>query len=243
MDVLADALAWLTDSANYGGDTGIPARVMGHVLISVQSTAVAALMAIPLGLYVGHTRKLEFISVSGSNLGRALPSFGVLGLVFPFTLDLPGEFGYWATFLAMFLLAIPPLVTNTYVGIKEVDQDAVEAARGMGMTEREVLLSLEIPLASPLIVSGLRIALVQVVATATLGAWTGWQQGLGSFVRDGIAQGDLPQVVGGAILVALLAIVAEMTLGVVGRLVAPRQMSPAHGARLVRLRTAPRAPI
>lgn len=227
MDVLLDALSWLTSSANYSGESGIPARLTGHILISTQSTALAAVVALPVALYVGHKRRFEVAAVTTGNLGRALPSFGVLGLVFPFTFDIPGELGYWATFFALFLLALPPILANAYVGIRGVDRDVVEAARGMGLSERDLLLRLEVPLAAPLIVAGLRTALVQVVATATLGAYAGWQHGLGSFIRSGFAQGDpgRDQLVGGAILVALVAILTEVVLGLAQRIVAPRQES------------------
>ena len=236
METLGDAISWLTSSANYSGESGIIARVVGHVLISVQSVALATLIAMPIALYVGHKRRFELVAVTTGNLGRALPSFGVLGLVFPFTFDIPGELGYWATFFALLLLAIPPILANTYVGIKGVDVDTVEAARAMGYTERDVLFRLELPLAAPLVVAGLRTALVQVVATATLGAFAGWQHGLGSFIRSGFAQGAVgrDQLLGGAILVALLAIAAEILLGLVGRLISPRRAS---GGRLFRSRS------
>ncbi len=228
MEAISEAMAWLTTSANYSGEAGILARLVGHVLISIQSVALAALIALPIALYVGHRRRFETAAVTTGNLGRALPSFGVLGLVFPFTFNIPGELGYWATFFALFLLAIPPIMANAYVGVKGVDRDTLESARGMGFTEREVLFKLEVPLAAPLIVAGLRTALVQVVATATLGAYAGWQQGLGSFIRSGFAQGDLgrDQLLGGAILVALLALLTEALFGGVQRVVSPRLESP-----------------
>lgn len=236
MDAFGDALSWLTDPSNWSGESGISARLIGHVLISFQSVLLAAAIAIPVGLYIGHRRRFEFFAVTVGNFGRALPSFGVLGLVFPFTFDIPGELGYWATFFALFLLSIPPILTNTYVGIKAVDRDTLEAARGMGMKGRDVLTSLEIPLAVPLMVAGLRTAAVQVVATATLGAYAGWGQGLGSFIRDGFSQGALgrDQLIGGAILVALLAIVTEVFFGVLGRLLAPRSSSRSRRSRLGR---------
>ncbi|MDQ4095681.1 MAG: ABC transporter permease [Actinomycetota bacterium] len=238
METLSDALSWLTSSANYSGETGIVARIIGHVLISTQSVALAAVLAVPIAFYVGHRRRYEFFAVTTGNLGRALPSFGVLGLVFPFTFDIPGELGYWATFFALFLLAVPPILANTYVGIRGVDPDVVESARGIGYTERDVLLRLEVPLAAPLIVAGLRTALVQVVATATLGAYAGWQHGLGSFIRSGFAQGEAgrDQLLGGAILVALLAIATEIALGLLGRVVGPRRASRPR-PRLFRSRT------
>jgi osmoprotectant transport system permease protein len=224
MGVLGQAWAWLTDPANYSGEGSIPLRIYEHVQMSSQAVLFAALIAFPIGLYIGHRRRLEFVAINVGNLGRALPSFGILGLVFPFTLAWPGEIGFWATFIALFLLAIPPILTNTYVGIKGADPDVVEAARGMGMTEREVLFRLETPLAVPLIVGGLRIAAVQVVATATLGAIAGWG-GLGRFIVDGNSQGDDAQLLGGAILVALLAIVTEVAFALLQRIVTPRQSS------------------
>jgi osmoprotectant transport system permease protein len=222
--VLGEALAWLTDPANYSGETGIPTRLYEHLQISSQAVLFAALIALPVGMYIGHRRRLEFLAVNVGNLGRALPSFGILGLVFPFTLTLPGEIGFWATFIALFLLAIPPILTNTYVGVKNVDADVVEAARGMGMGEREVLLKLETPLAAALIVAGFRTAAVQVVATATLGAVAGWG-GLGRFIVDGNSQGDDAQLLGGAILVALFAIATEVSFALLERWVSPKQAS------------------
>jgi osmoprotectant transport system permease protein len=233
MGVLSEAFAWLTDSTNYAGDEGIPARLYEHLQISSQAVLLAGLIALPIGMYIGHRRRLEFLAVNVGNLGRALPSFGILGLVFPFTLTLPGEIGFWATFFALFLLAIPPILTNTYVGIKGVDPDVVEAARGMGMTERELLLRLESPLAAPLIVAGLRTASVQVVATATLGALAGWG-GLGRFIVDGNSQGDDAQLLGGAILVALFAIVTEVIFSLLERWISPKHTSRRKGFVLIR---------
>jgi osmoprotectant transport system permease protein len=204
-----------------------------HLQISSQAVLLATIIALPIGMYIGHRRRLEFIAVNVGNLGRALPSFGILGLVFPFTLTLPGDIGFWATFFALFLLAIPPILTNTYVGVKGVDPDVVEAARGMGMKEREVLLSLETPLAAPLIVAGLRTASVQVVATATLGALAGWG-GLGRFIVDGNSQGDDAQLLGGAILVALFAIVTEMLFSLLEQWVSPKHTSRRKGLVLIR---------
>jgi osmoprotectant transport system permease protein len=233
MGVLSEAFAWLTDSTNYAGDEGIPARLYEHLQISSQAVLLAGLIALPIGMYIGHRRRLEFLAVNVGNLGRALPSFGILGLVFPFTLTLPGEIGFWATFFALFLLAIPPILTNTYVGIKGVDPDVVEAARGMGMTERELLLRLESPLAAPLIVAGLRTASVQVVATATLGALAGWG-GLGRFIVDGNSQGDDAQLLGGAILVALFAIATETAFSLLEHLVSPQHTSQDKRLALIR---------
>lgn len=221
METIKAALEWLTDSTNYSGDGSIPLRIYEHLQMSSQAVLLAALVALPVGMYIGHRQRFEFLAISVGNLGRALPSFGILGFIFPFTLNLPGELGYWATFGTLVLLAIPPLLTNTYVGIKGVDRDIIEAARGMGMTELGVLRRLEVPLAMPLIVGGARIAAVQVVATATLGALVAWG-GLGRFITDGKSQGDSAQLLGGAILVALLAIATELLFSGVERIAAPK---------------------
>ena len=166
--------------------------------------------------------------MSVANLGRAVPSFAILSIVFQIMLDYwpTIAFGLGPTVLAMILLAIPPILTNTYVGVQQVDRDTVEAARGMGMTGGQVLRRLEMPLAAPLIVTGIRTAAVQVIATATLAALIGGG-GLGRFIVDGFAQGDDVMVVAGAILVALLAIVAEVVFGGFARLARPRLASAA----------------
>jgi osmoprotectant transport system permease protein len=220
MDVLVAALAWLFDSANYGGLDSIPQRVVEHVQISSQALLAAFLLSLPVGLYIGHRRRFEFLAVTVGNLGRAVPSFGILGMFFIWTFNWPGVLGFWAVFFALFFLAIPPILTNTYVGIKGVDGDTIEAARGMGMTERDVLTRLELPLAVPLVIAGTRTAAVQVVATATLGALTSWG-GLGRYIVDGLATQDRPQILAGAILVALLAIATEVLFGVLERVLAP----------------------
>lgn len=228
MTTLLDGLAWLLAAENRVGPGGIPHRTFEHVQMTLLVIAVASAIALPIGAYIGHTRRGEFLAVSVANVGRALPSFGILALVFPFALRyLPG-IGFWPTFIALLLLSIPPLLTNTYVGIQTVDPDTVEAARGTGMTERQVLLRLELPLAAPLIVAGLRIAAVQVVATATLGAVVAWG-GLGRFIVDGFAARDDAKLLGGAILVAALAILTEVALGILERWISPRVASTTKG--------------
>ena len=220
MELIREVLHWFADPAHWSGPTGVPVRLFEHVQISLLAVALAAAVAFPSGLLIGHTRRGELLAVSVGNLGRAVPSFGILALVFPFTLRyLPG-IGFWPTLIALFLLAIPPILTNTYVGIQGVDPDAVEAARGMGMAEREIVMRLEMPLAAPLIVAGLRTAAVQVVATATLAALVAWG-GLGRFIVDGFARGDDAMILAGAILVAALAIATEVAFGLLERAVSP----------------------
>ena len=159
-------------------------------------------------------------------VGRAIPSFAVLVIVFILMVNsIPSiAFGTGPTVVALVLLAIPSMLVNTYVGIQEVDADTVEAARGMGMREREVLFRLEVPLAAPLIMAGVRVAALQVVATATLAALIGGG-GLGRFIVDGFAQQDNPMLIGGALLVAALALLTEGALFLVERAVRPRTSS------------------
>jgi osmoprotectant transport system permease protein len=227
MGIIGDIAQWLTDPENWSGPSGIPTRIYEHLQMSIQAVGLGALIAIPIGLAIGHTRKIEFFAVSVGNIGRALPSFGIVALTYAITLDWPGNIGFWPTFIALVLLTIPPVLTNTYVGIKGVDADTLEAAQGMGLSGRQSLARIEIPLASALIVAGLRTAAVQVVATATLGAFTGWG-GLGRFIVDGFAVGDHAQIGGGAVLVASLAILTEIFMAGVQRIVQPRTSSKGH---------------
>lgn len=229
MGLLADTFGWLIDPGNFSGEgltsSGpIPQRVIEHLLLSIQPLLLALVVAFPVGLFIGHKRRFEFMAVTIGNLGRALPSFGILAFFYPITFNLPGELGYWAVFLALFFLAIPPILTNTYVGVKGVDQDTVEAARGMGLSERELITTLEIPIAMPLVIAGVRLSAVQVVATATLGA-VATDLGLGRYIVDGFPVGDDVRILGGAVLVAILAIATELLFGFLQRALSPRTSS------------------
>lgn len=239
MNLIAEALQWIVDPEQWSGPGSIPIRITEHLQMSIQSLLVAALIALPVGVFVGHKRRFEFAAVTVGNLGRAVPSFGILAFAWIFTNSWPGALGFWPTFIALVLLGIPPILTNTYVGVKGVDSDTLEAARGMGMSERGVLLGLELPLSTPLIVVGLRTAAVQIVATATLGAVASWG-GLGRFIVDGFAVRDQPQILGGAILVAVLAIVTEAIFSILERLLAPKVSS--SGRKRIVGRTAQPAP-
>lgn len=226
MGVLGDTFDWFTDPANWTGSRGIPQRLLEHVQVSVIALVLAMIPAIAFGLYIGHQRRYEFITVNVANLGRALPSFAILALFFPIQLSLGLGFSPLSIIVALTLLGIPPILTNTYVGVKEVDKDLVEAARGMGMTGGQILRQIEVPLAAPLIVAGVRNAAVAVVATATLGAVIAGG-GLGRFILDGfaISSAGYPQVMGGAILTALLAVLTEVLFAGLEKVVTPKQNS------------------
>jgi osmoprotectant transport system permease protein len=219
MSIFSEVAQWLTSSEHWTGSTGVPARMFEHVQMSAGAVALAALVALPLGLLIGHTRRGSFVAISIANLGRAIPSFAILALSVPFF-----GIGFKPTLITLVALAIPPILTNTYVGIEGVDQDTVEAARGMGMAGRQILARIELPLAVPLMLTGLRTAAVQVVATATLAALVGWG-GLGRFIIDGFSVRDDAQIVSGAILVAALAVVTEVVFGGLERLLSPRVTS------------------
>jgi osmoprotectant transport system permease protein len=227
MGLLSEVGEWFAEPGRWTGsgvDPGILTRLAEHMSMSLQAAGLAALVVLPIAFYIGHTRRFEFAAVSVGNLGRAMPSFGILGIAFALTIGLPGTLGFWATFVALFMLAVPPILTNTYIGIKGVDRDTLESARGMGLTERQILTRIELPLAAPLIVAGLRLATVQVVATASLGALVAWG-GLGRYIVDGSASGDDVQLLAGAILVAVVAIATETAFSQLERLVAPRVAS------------------
>lgn len=232
---------WFTDPAQWSGPTSIPIRLLEHVITSSVAVALAAVIALPVAMYIGHRRRFELLVISVANLGRAVPSFGLLVLfviLFGLRLAWPASLRP-SIILALVLLAIPPILTNTYVGIQGVDADLLEASRGMGMAESQVLRRIEIPLAAPLMVAGLRIAAVQVVATATLAALVAGG-GLGRYIVDGIATSNEVRIFGGALLVALLAVVVELAFGVLERLVSPRTVSRAEvRMREVQVRTPP----
>lgn len=215
MDFLGDVAAWFGDPTNWTGPRGLLMRLWQHVSISALGIAISLVVAIPIAVLLGHVRRGGLLAVSAVNIGRAIPSFGIVGVMFPITLSigfLVSPLGFWATLIALILLAMPPMFVNAYTAVREVDPAFVEAARGMGMTEVEILRRVEIPLGLPLIMAGIRTAAVAVIATATLGAVVGFG-GLGRYIIDGFAQGDDVLIFVGGLLVALLAIVTELGLG------------------------------
>lgn len=223
MSALVALARWLTDPANWQGSHGIPIRVLEHIELSGLSLLVALVIAMPIALYLGHTGRAGFIAINVANIGRALPSLALLafGLVIAISLGL--GLGFWPTVFALVPLAIPPILTNTYVAVREVDRDVVDAARGMGLSEGQILRSIEVPLGLPLMLAGIRTAAVNVVATATLGALVAGGA-LGRFIVDGLALQEYDQLMAGALLVALLAVVTEVSFGALERATAPPGM-------------------
>ena len=215
--VVSATLHWFVDPAHWGGPDGVPQRLLEHLQLVALSVGIAAAIALPVALVLGHFRRGGVVAVNVSNVGRAIPTFAVLVLL----AVTPGVgVGNTAAVIALVVFAVPPILTNAYVGMAGVDRDVVESARGMGMTGWQQLRKVEVPLALPLIAAGVRTAAVQVVATATLAALVAGG-GLGRFIVDGMGQQDSAQVFAGAILVALFAIVTEVGLGLVQKRVTP----------------------
>jgi osmoprotectant transport system permease protein len=217
---------WLTDGSHWtGNNPGILHRLAEHAQLSLLATVAAIAVAVPPALWLGHTRRGGLLAVSIVNIGRAIPSYGILVVVNPFFLRWGFDLGYTPTLVTVWALALPPIFVNTYTGVRGVDPTLVEAARGMGLRGRQILGQVELPVALPLIVTGIRIAAVQVIATATLGALAGWD-GLGRIVTDGFAAGrsfdGRVELVSGALLVAGLAIVVDLAFALVQRYALPR---------------------
>jgi osmoprotectant transport system permease protein len=224
MTIFGDVARWFADPAHWQGSHGIPVRVLEHLELSGLAVAIAILIAVPIALYLGHVGRGGFVAINVANIGRALPSLALIGLGLAIAIPLCLGLGFWPTMFALVPLAIPPIMTNTFVAIREVDRDVVDAARGMGLEESQILRSVEIPLGLPLILDGMRTASVNVVATATLGAIVAGGA-LGRFIVDGLALQEYDQLVAGALLVALLAIVTEVAFGTLARASAPPGMT------------------
>ncbi|MFJ7984027.1 ABC transporter permease [Streptomyces sp. NPDC096351] len=205
MTTLADSWSWLTTSGHWSGENGVWHRLAEHLFLTVVCLVISCVIALPVALVLGHLGKGGALAVNLSNVGRAVPTFAVLVLLL---LSPIGTYGQWPTIIALVLFGVPPLLTNAYVGMRGVDPDVVRAARGMGMTGRQTLTLVEVPLALPLILTGVRIAAVQLVATATVAALAGGG-GLGRIITAGFNLASTPQVVAGACLVALLALLVE----------------------------------
>ncbi|MEU3912191.1 ABC transporter permease [Streptomyces sp. NPDC029721] len=219
MGVVGKAFGWLADGANWSGESGVWHRLAEHLLVSGIALGVACAVALPVGLWLGHVGRGGALAVNLSNVGRAVPVFAVLAL---FMVSPLRSAGYLPTVVALVLFAVPPLLTNAYVGMREVDRSVVEAARGMGMSGGQLFWRVELPLARGLVMTGLRSGAVQVIATATIAAMVG-QGGLGRIITAGFNTYNTPQVVAGALLVALLALLVE------GLLVAADRLLPGRG--------------
>jgi osmoprotectant transport system permease protein len=217
---LASVVAWLADPANWQGADGIPTRMVQHLALSGVAVLIAVAVALPAGVLLGHARRGAGVVINVANVGRALPSLAILALVLPLSFRLGLGLGFWPTVLMLVPLGIPLVLINSYVAVSTVDRDAVDVARGLGLRGAQVLRQVELPLAVPLIVAGVRNAAVTIVATATLGALVA-SGGLGRYIVDGLARQDQPRLFVGAALVALLSAATELLFNLVERLATP----------------------
>jgi osmoprotectant transport system permease protein len=230
-------VAFLTDPASWSGESGIPNRLLEHLAIALLAVLTAAAIALPLGLYIGHTGRLQLLGINLANIGRAIPSYAIMVMLLPVMLGLAPVLGYdprlglrfLPIFLAMVLLAIPPILVAAAAGLQAIDRELTESSRGMGLTERQILTGVEIPLALPVLVGGFRVALLQVIATATIGAFLAGG-GLGRYIIDGIARRDDGMLYAGVVLVAILAVGTDLLLARLERRLTPRGVRLATGA-------------
>jgi osmoprotectant transport system permease protein len=206
VNVLQGVFEWFIDPAHWQGTDGVPMRTLQHVWYSLVATLGAIVIALPIGLTLGHTGRGGQLAINIANLGRAIPSLGIIILAY-----IVAGIGFTPALITLVALALPPIVTNSYVGVRAVDPEIRESAEGMGMTGMQVLWRVELPVALPLVMAGIRTSAVQVVATATLAAYISLG-GLGRYIIDGLAQQNTPEVVAGALLVAALSILTELAL-------------------------------
>ncbi len=207
MNVFLEALGWIGDAGHWGGSEGIGVRLAQHLAITVAAVLLAAIPAIPVGILIGHTGRGRGVVVALVGAVRAIPTLGLLTV-----LALLMGIGLEAPLLALVALAVPSLLAGAYAGIEAADPAAVDAARAMGMSELQIVRQVELPLGAAVIVGGVRAATVQVVATATLAAYTA-DTGLGRYLFAGLKARDYPQMLAGALLVAALALVLDRLLG------------------------------
>lgn len=230
---------YLFDPAHWVGADGIPMLIAEHLLYSIIALVVSAAIAIPLGIYIGVTGKGVFLIAGVANALRALPSIGLLILlVLLISPAFPNKLAYVIpSLIVLILLAVPPILTNTYAGVNAVDPAAVDAARGMGFRTKKILFDVQLPCSLPLMISGVRSALLQIISTATIAAYISLG-GLGRLLIDGKAQNDFSQMLAGALLVAAMAVFFDQLIGLIER----RIVSPGLTRRLRKSDNAPVVP-
>ena len=218
IDFLGEVLAWYTDPAQWTGRNTLPEMIVGQILLAATSLAVAMAIALPIGLYIGHTGRGAGVAVAMSNIGRAIPSLGWMGLVYPITTGLLQRtgHGFLPGLIALVALGIPPIVTNAYAGLRGVDPDLQEAGRGVGMTEVQLLARVEVPVALPVVLSGVRSSAVAIMATTPLMSIVGADT-LGTYILSGLALSDEVQVFAAALLVVVLALLTEIGFALLER--------------------------
>lgn len=225
MSLVGDVVAWFGDPVHWSGSAGVPTRLVEHLAYSSQALLLAVVIAVPIGLAVGHTGRGAFLIVGTANGFRALPELGLLTL-----LVLAAGIGLVPVIVALSVLGVPALLAGTYSGVRNVDRSVVDAARGMGMSGVQVLFKVELPNALPLLLGGLRAASLQIIATATVAAYVSFG-GLGRYLIDGLSVRDYTQMTAGAVLVAALALTIEGLLALVQRQVVSPGLRATGGGR------------
>lgn len=216
IEFLGEVAAWFANPATWSGRDGIPTRLAEHLWISGAALAASVTIGLPLGLFIGHTDRWAGGVVAIANIGRAVPSLGFMGLAFIALLPFGLALGPLPAIIALVALGLPPIIVNAWAGLREVDDDLLEAARGMGMRELDVLRRVEIPIALPIILAGVRTTAVQIVATATLATVVGGGT-LGQLILIGFNVGDQVRIFGAALVVALLSIGTEVAFAALQR--------------------------
>lgn len=220
MRAVLATVSWLADPAHWQGTDGIGRRLAEHLALSGTALAIAGLVALPVGLWLGHTGRHSQVLINCLNVGRALPSLAILAFALPVAFWLGLGLGFWPTVLMLVPLGVPLIVINSYVAVRSVDREVVDVAWGTGMRGWEVFREVELPLAAPIILAGVRNAAVTIVATATLGALVA-SGGLGRYIVDGLARQETGRLVTGALLVALLSIATEAAFDMLERVIVP----------------------
>jgi osmoprotectant transport system permease protein len=219
MNIFTDTLAWIADSAHWTGRSGVPVRLLEHLEYSGLVLVIAAAIAVPLGLYIGHTGRGRILAVGVAGALRALPTLGLLVLF-----ALIAGSGLMPPVWALVILSVPPLLAGTYAGISSVDRTVVDAARAMGMTELQILFDVELPNGVQVMFGGIRTAVLQIIATVSVVAYLPLG-GLGRYLFDGLVLQDFPRMLAGSLLIAGLAIAVDLVLAVVQRLLLPPGLS------------------
>lgn len=223
MELINDVIAWFSDPEHWSGPDGIPMRTLQHIWLAVFPTVIAIVIAVPPAVYLAHRRIGKFAANTLVNLGRAIPSFGILVVAAIFFVRAGISLRFWPAVVALVALAIPPIFTNTYAGIANVSPPLIEAGRGMGFREREIVRRLEVPVAAPVILAGVEISFVQVVATVPLAAVLSSGGGLGQYIVRGFAQGPsaADETFAGALLVGAVTLLMQGAFILGERLLVP----------------------
>lgn len=236
MNLFVQAVQWILAPENYVGINAIPLRVLEHLLFTCVTLVIASAIAIPIGFFIGHTGRGRSLAVSVAGAFRAIPTLGLLTLV-----ALSIGIGLGAPYVALTILAIPPILAGAYTGFEAIDRRTIDAARAVGMSEGQIVRGVEVPLGLPLLIGGIRSAALQVIATATLAAYIA-DFGLGRYLFTGLKTRDYAEMLGGSILVILLALVLEGIFATIQRFVVPRGVVSSR-SRVVRARSQRARPV